>query len=419
MHSQTIRMSVKALPYFISKRIAFRSHRAVSQLMVRLTILTVALAIGVMEIASSLVQGFETAITDKVIGFVSHIQIREYNTDEDNNPELHPLRDKTGSLKLMRNQPFVEHISPYILKWAMVEKSENMEVFMLKGIDGQYDWGFFGDNLRAGKLPDFSGGVESLEVLVSQKQAEILDLKIGDKLTISFIQDPIKRRPVKVAGIYNTGFEEFDKITLFCDLRMLQNVMGWQPDEVMGYEVDVKDSRNLYAKADSLNMLAGDLWEAVPVTELPVVAHIFDWLTVQHQNVWLILTLMMAVAIINMTTVVLILIIERTYMIGILNALGMRFGQLQRVFVWNMGMLMLPGIVLGNVVGLGLLASQYYGRWLQLDPENYFLDSVPVAWCWDKFLLINLAALGVCTLAMFLPTLIVSTIKPVKAIGFR
>lgn len=387
--------------------------------MVRLTIITVALAVCVMEVSLSLVKGFEQAISDKVVGFVSHIQIREYNADKETNPEIEPLQDENGTIPQIQKMPFVQSVSPYIVKWAMVEKGENTEVFMLKGIDKNYDWSFFKNTLKEGKIPDLNGDDESLQVLISQAQAHILNAKVGDKITITFIQDPIKRRPVKVAGIYNTGLEEYDKITLFCDIRLLQNVMKWQTGEVMGYEVDLKSSENLHEKADSLNRISGTDWEAVPVNEIPAYAPIFDWLNLQHQNVWVILILMIAVAIINMTSVVLILIIERTQTIGILNALGMKYSRLQQIFIWNMGMLMLPGMLIGNIIGLSLLASQYYFQWLSLDPENYFLDKVPVAWVWDQFILINLATLVACSLAMFVPTLIVSRISPMKAIRFQ
>jgi lipoprotein-releasing system permease protein len=387
--------------------------------MVRLTIITIALAICVMEVSMSLVQGFEQAISDKVIGFVSDIQIREYNSDKEANPEVAPLEDKNGTIGNIQKMSFVKSVSPYIIKWAMVEKGENTEVFMLKGIDKNYDWTFFKNTLKEGKIPDFTGEEESLQVLISQAQAHILNAKVGDKITITFIQDPIKRRPVKVAGIYNTGLEEYDKITLFCDIRMLQNVMKWANNEVMGYEVDLHNSENLHEKADTLNTLSGAEWEAVPVPEIPAYAPIFDWLRLQNQNVWVILILMIAVAVINMTSVVLILIIERTQTIGVLNALGMKYTHLQQIFLWNMGMLMLPGMLIGNLLALGLLAGQYYFHWLTLDPENYFLDTVPVAWVWNQFVYINIGTFLICCIAMFLPTLIVSRITPMKAIRFQ
>ncbi len=407
------------LSLFIAKKISFRQQRSISTLMIRLAILSIAVAIAVMEVSLSLVQGFESAIREKVIGFVSHIQIGNYGFLVDGSNEIEPLTDSTGTVNRIKKESYVQSISPYILKWAMIEAKEEMEVLMLKGIDKDYNFDFFRRNLISGKLPSFKDSTESLEILISQKQASLLKLKEGDKATILFIQDPIKRRPVRVSGIYNTGLEEFDRTTVFCDLRLLQKVMKWKENEVMGYEVNLKSSTQLESKSDSINNLSQNLWEAIPVTQIPAYSPIFDWLKIQHQNVWVILILMILVAVINMSSVVLIMIIERTHMIGVLNALGMNAIRLQGVFVWKMGMLMLSGMVLGNLVGLGGLALHYHFLFLHLDPENYFLDTVPVAWVWDKFLIINVSALIICTLTMYIPTLIINRISPVKAIQFR
>jgi lipoprotein-releasing system permease protein len=187
----------------------------------------------------------------------------------------------------------------------------------------------------------------------------------------------------------------------------------------MGYEVDLKNAENLEKTASEIHLLANENWEAVPVTKIPAYAPIFDWLKLQHQNVWFILILMMAVAIINMSSVVLILVIERTPTIGVLHALGMRPRNIQSIFVWNMFFLMVIGLVIGNIVGLGLLASQYFFKWLTLDPESYFIDSVPVAWVWTQFFWINLITIVVCSLMMYIPTLIIARINPTKAIRFQ
>lgn len=222
------------LSYFIAKRISFRQQRSISTLMVRLAIISIALSISVMEISLSLVQGFETAIREKVIGFVSHIQIGDYGFLGNAATEIEPLRDSTNVIDLIRKQPYVQSVSPYIIKWAMIDADGEMEVLMLKGIDKNYDFSFFKGHLKQGKLPDLSVENQSLEILISQKQAELLQLKVGDKATILFIQDPIKRRPVKISGIYNTGLEEFDRITVFCDMRLLQKVMRWEESDAMG-----------------------------------------------------------------------------------------------------------------------------------------------------------------------------------------
>lgn len=414
--------------YFFAKKIAFKNPRAVSALVVRLAIITIALAVAVMEISLSLAQGFQDSIKQKVIGFVSHVQVGQYGFLDHLTAEVSPIKDTLGMRALIQKQPDVKSVSPYILKWAMIESKGNIEVWMLKGIDANYDWDFFKKALKEGKMPDYGSKRalseaemsldESLDILISRKQAQKLELKVGEKATLLFIQNPVKRRPVKVVGIYDTGLEEFDAITLFCDIRLLQNVMKWQPSEVMGYEVDLVSGENITETAAKINALLGADTQAVGVMDMEAYRPIFDWLNLQSQTVWGILILMIIVAIINMTSVVLILIIERTRTIGILSALGLSRSRIQGLFVWNIFFLIGIGLLIGNVLGLGLLAIQYHFQVMKLDAESYFLDYVPVAWVWGKFIALNIATILICTLFMYLPTLIIAKISPVKAIRF-
>lgn len=385
-------------------------------LLVYLAIISIALAVAVMEISVSLVQGFQDAIKQKIIGFVSHVQVGGFGFTENMSVEVNPISDSSGLQKRIAALPYVQSVSPYIMKWTMIESAENTDVLMLKGIDSKYDWRFFSRSLKAGKLPDFTKNDESLEILISRIQAQKLNLKVGDKAKLLFIQDPIKRRPVKVAGIYDTGLEEFDAIILFCDIRLIRNVMGWGKTDWMGLEVDLTSENHLEARADSINLMLDSDLEAVAVTQIPDYAPIFEWLKLQHQNVWVILILMVIVALINMTSVVLILMIERTRTIGILRSIGMKISQLQMVFIWNIAFLTLLGVIAGNVLGLGLLALQSHFQIVKLDPENYFLDFVPVAWEWNKFLWINIGTILICSIFMYLPTLAIARITPVKAL---
>lgn len=405
--------------YFFARRITWNNPQAVSSLVVKFAILSIALSVAVMEVSLSLVQGFETEIQRKVIGFVSHIQIGKYGFLDNMNAEIKPIEHTPEFSAKIKKMADVKNVIPYISKWALVESGNSLEILALKGINEEYDWTFFKKSLKSGTLPNLKMPDESLEVLISQKQSKLLNAKVGDKLTILFIEDKstMKRRPVKVVGIYNTGLEEFDATTLFCDMRMLQNVMKWSANEVMGYEVNLKSDEHIAEATKKINAEAGYDFEAMSVLQMR--PEIFDWLHLQHQNVWVILILMMVVAIINMSSVVLILIIERTKTIGILSALGLTKSRTILIFLWNIFFLILVGIVLGNILGLGLLGFQYFTQIFKLDPENYFLDYVPVAWVWAKFFWVNVATVILCTLCMVLPASAIMWITPIKAIRFQ
>ncbi|MFN0203826.1 MAG: ABC transporter permease [Bacteroidia bacterium] len=405
--------------YFFAKRIVWQNQRAVSSLVVKLAILSIALAIAVMEISLSLVQGFETEIQRKVIGFLSHIQIGKYGFLDNMNAEVMPIKNSADFVQKIKAVPQVKSVTPYIQKWALVEAGDVLEILELKGVDTTYDWPFFEKALKQGKLPNLKEPDESLEILISETQARKLKLKVNDKATILFIEDmnQLKRRPVKISGIYNTGLEEFDAIRLFCDMRMLQNVMKWDSLSVMGFEVMLKEEKGIAGITKQLNEVAGYEMQAKSVFEIR--PEMFNWLQLQHQNSNLILGLMAIVAVINMASVVLILIIERTRTIGILNALGLKQIRIIRIFLFNCLFLILTGVVIGNILGLSLLAIQHHFQLLKLDPENYFLDYVPVAWVWGRFAFVNISLVILCVLCMIFPASVILRITPIKAIRFQ
>ncbi len=422
--------------YFFARRIVFNNKRKVSTLVVRLAIITIALAVATMEISLSFVQGFETEIQKKVIGFGSHLQIgnflREYDT------EIKPLDLSDPILDTLRANPYVASVSPFVLKEALLKSDGGSAGIGLKGVNGNYDWRFFQSVLKEGEIPDYGGEKLSLEVLISRKQAKQLQLKVGDRVRLYFLTDPIRQRKIQVGGIYETGMEEFDNLTVICDMKMLQKIWKWEDEEVSGFEVNMDWERMnkicqyslspqfpffkrecrqaIEIVAEEVNYITPFGWGATPITQL--FPEIFDWLSFQHQNVWVILILMTIVGVINMITVVLILIIERTRTIGILKALGLPNFRLKRTFIWNAFFLIGIGVLIGNTLGLGLLASQEALGWLRVRQEDYFIEVVPVAWVWGRFLLVNIGTILICTLFMYIPTIVIGRITPVKAIRF-
>ncbi|MDX2246780.1 MAG: FtsX-like permease family protein [Bacteroidia bacterium] len=401
--------------YFFAKRITFKTQRAASGLVVRLSILSIALAVATMEVALSVVQGFQTEIQNKVVGFGSHIQIGNYYHEEDT--EILPLPKNEPAIDSVRALPEVVSVSPYVFRTSLFNSERGWDGVLLKGVDKNYDWGFFSSVLKEGSIPDYSGPEESLQILVSRKQARNLDLRIGDKARLMFLPAPPRRRQVEIAGIYETGMEEFDNNIMICDMRLLQKIWRWQEDQVSGFEVNLSSLEKIEETTLQINEITPFQFGAEPITYL--YREIFDWLELQHQNVWFILILMVIVAIINMTSVMLIVIIERTRMVGILKAMGLPAFRVRRMFIWNALFLVTIGVVLGNILGLGLIGLQDAFGWFRLNQEDYFIETVPIAWVWWRFLGVNAAVIGICTLAMLIPTTVINRITPLQAIRFE
>lgn len=399
-------------------RVSFRAQRSISSLVVRLGILSIMLGVAVMEVTVSIVYGFQDAIHEKVIGFGAHIRIG--NLLEELESEITPLPRYNEFIDNIETIPEVGNIAPYVMKPAMLKAKDPQEGVLLKGLDMKYDWTFFREALDEGEIPDLAKGKRySKDLLISRKIADLLDVDVGEKVFAYFFQENVRVRTFQVAGIYKTDLGEFDQQFALCDLRALQGIWGWSDDQVAGFEIRLKDIdgiEDIGPLAEQIQEYVPYQYEATPITrEYP---ELFEWVELQHQNVWFILGLMVIVAVINMISVLLILILERTRTIGLLKALGMSNTRVWNIFVANGFFLVLIGLALGNLLGLGLLASQELWGWLTVDQESYFVDVVPVEWVWEWFLAVNLGVLVICTVFMYIPALLVLRISPVRALRF-
>lgn len=399
--------------YYYARRITFKQQRSVSALVVKLAVISIAISVAVMEISLSVVQGFETKIQDKVVGFGSHIQIGNYFSMDE---EEIPIPIDTSFMEQVKTLQEVVSISPYVLKWSILSTPDYKGGVVMKGVDSTFDWRFFESCLVEGRLPDYKQEKASLEVMISKIQARQLALKVDEKARAYFFEDPLRMRRVKIVGIYETGMEEFDNNLVICDLRMLQKIRRWKSGEVTGFEINLRSLEKLDVTADSINQMSIN-YAVYPITRL--YPEIFEWLNLQHQNVDFIVLLMIIVAVINMTSVILILIIERTRDIGILKALGLKNFKVQLMFMWNAFFLILVGVIIGNILGLGLLYLQSEFGLIEVNQENYFIKTVPVAWVWGKFLNVNLLVISICTLFTLIPALVTARITPIRAIRFQ
>lgn len=398
--------------YFLARRLTFQHQRAASGLVVRLAVISIAVAVATIEIALSFVEGFETEIQNKVVGFGSHIQVGNYYRSADT--EVSPIDKEEPSMELVKNLPYVVSVSPYVERPALFKSDIGWDGALLKGIDSTYTWDFFTATLKEGEIPNYATEKTNREILISRKQADNLDLAVGDRAYMVFFTNTIRPRRVTVAGIYETGMEEFDNTVVLCDMRLLQQIWRWTPDQISGFEVNLNDLDMLDSATFQINEITPYTFGAEPITN--IFPEIFDWLGLQHQNVDVILALMILVGIINMTTVLLILIIERTRTIGILKSLGMPAFRIQRMFIWNAFFLIGIGTLAGNMLGLGLLASQDWLGWVKVNQADYFIETVPVAWVWGRFFYANLLVVGCCTIFMIVPSFVINRISPVRAI---
>lgn len=364
--------------------------------------------------AVAILTGFQKEISNKVIGFGSHIQVRALDMNE--TYEANPINRYGEYVDELKKNPAIEQMQVYAQKAAIIKTDDNVEGIVLKGVDSTYDWAFLQKCLVDGELPKFATEFSSKEILLSKTVADKLDLKVGDKVRLYFIQEPVRARALTISGVFETGLEDYDKSFALVDIRQIQKLNGWSDSLVHGHEITLKNFDNLKQVAEDINAeLPPQLYSYSAVQMKP---QIFDWLNLLDTNVIIIIVLMILVASINMITALLVLIIERTNMIGILKALGSNNVGIQKIFLYKAAYLIVQGLAIGNILGIGFCLYQAETKFITLNAESYYLSFVPINIDWTAIAAINIGAFVVCLLAMILPSLMVSRISPVKAIRF-
>jgi lipoprotein-releasing system permease protein len=370
---------------------------------------------AVMICSVGILTGFKSQITNKVVGFGSHIQVKALDLNE--SFEATAINRKQAFLSEAKKLPEIASIQVFATKAAIIKTENDVEGIVLKGVEKNYDWKFLEASIIEGKLPDFTDSVAASEdIFVSKILADKLRLKVGDKVPLYFIQEPVRARGLTVSGIFETGLEDYDKLFAIVDLRHIQRLNSWGDSMVHGFEINLKDFSKLDAVTYEINGELPPQLRAYSAYEMK--PQIFDWLALLDTNVVIIIVLMILVACINMITALLVLIIERTNMIGILKALGSTDGGIQRIFIYKAAYLIGQGLLLGNILGIGFCLYQQKTAFLKLDAESYYLNFVPVHLEVAPVLLINAGAFVICLLAMLLPSLMIARISPVKAIRF-
>lgn len=401
---------------FISARITFKSKRTFSKLIVRIAIIGIMLGLGVMILSLAIVKGFKHEIRNKVRGFAGDIRVVKF--DLNNSYQSSSFPADSEFVKRALKSPFITHVMPVATKPGIVKANNEIEGVVLKGVDKNYDWSYFKKMMVAGEVIDFADSVEAQkEIMISQTTADRLKLKVGDKLLMYFVEDDLRKRQFKIKGIFNIGVEEVDKTFVIGALSLINRLNNWQPNEIGQYELRVADFEHINEAAYALEtVLPVKLKEYTIEEDYPT---IFEWLNLLDVNSVVMLVLMVAVAVINMISALLIMILERTAMIGMLKAMGASNWAIRKIFLINASYLIGFGLLLGNLLGIGLGYFQMYTHFFQLDQASYYMTFVPVEFNIFDIVALNIGTLIICLLVLIIPSTLVSRISPVKAIQFK
>lgn len=412
------------LELFIARKIHFskEGNRQVTPPAVRIAIVGVALGLAVMILSVAIVIGFKKEVRNKVIGFGSHIQIT--NFDNNSSYETTPIAVSDSLLQALQEFPGIKHIEGYATKMGILKTDSDFQGVVLKGIDTDYDWSFFRNNLKEGELLTIDPKKTSTDVIISRYLSDLLGLKLGDSILTYFVQEDVRARKFNIAGIYETGFMDYDKLFVLADIKQIRRLNGWEKDEVSGLELLVDDYDKLDQIAEDLyfNLVEkqdrhGNTYFTRSIKEMNPM--IFNWLDVLDVNVVVILILIFAVAGFTMISGLLIIILERTNMIGILKALGENNVSIRKIFLYISFFLIGKGMLWGNVVGIAICLIQSHFRIIKLDPSIYYLDAVPIDLSIVSLILLNIGTLCASMLMMLGPSYLITKIDPAKSIRFE
>ncbi|HWB24762.1 MAG TPA: ABC transporter permease [Chitinophagaceae bacterium] len=405
---------------FIARRIAFNNQKSFSRFIIRLATAATALSVAAMIITISFVSGFQEAVGKKVFSFWGHLRIQEYQEDKAIVAEETPLQENDTVVRIVKSIPGVKEIQAFTTKSAILEKNKEIEGILFKGVDSNYDFDNLNPFLLSGQWLNFNDSNYSSQIVISQPLAAKLQINLGDTINIYFISvenQNTTRRKLRVCGIYKTGIDEFDQRFAIGDIRLLRKVNNWNKDEIGGYEVFLNNYKNMDSIDNVIHYALPEAWVSRTIKE--VYPYIFDWLNIQDTNELVIFIIMTVVAIINLITCLLILVLERTRMVGVLKAIGSRDATIQQIFLYNSTFIAGAGILIGFVLGTGICLLQQYTGFIKLDEAAYYVAVAPVKVIWWQVGLVCLATLAVCFISLIIPTILVKTIRPIKAIQFR
>jgi lipoprotein-releasing system permease protein len=411
-------------PFFIARRIHFGddSRRRVSKPAVRIATAGIAVGLTVMILSVAIVMGFKSEVRAKVVGFGSHIQITRF--DNNSTFETRPVVISDSMIRSLQALPGIKHVERFVTKPGVVKTESDFQGVIFKGIDRGFDWDFFDSNMTAGKSFSLNDTTPSNRVIISRTIADNLKLRPGDSFIAYFLQDRIRARKFIVSGIYSTNFGEYDKLFILCDLRTIQRLNEWAPDEISGLAITVNDFDRLADTGDMVYFKVANRVDRngaayYSQTIQDINPQLFAWLGLFDMNVWVILSLMMIVSGFVMISGLLILILERTSMIGVLKALGSSDWAVRKIFLYHSCFLIGKGMLWGNAIALTMCLVQKYTGVIPLDPVNYYVSAVPIQLNIWVVLLLNAAVFFISTLMLVAPSYLITKISPAKTIRYE
>lgn len=406
--------------YFIARRLTqSKQHKSsISAPIIKIAISAVAIGMVMMIVSVATGLGLQEKIRQKVSAFNGHIVISNFD-DNQSDVSLNPISTKQDFYPQFKSVEGISHIQAVANKAGIIRTETAFEGIVLKGVGRDFNWNNLSEYIVDGRKPHFSGGISN-EILLSKYLANRLNLKVGDRFNTFFMKDTGNQLPFArnftVCGLYDSGFRDFDGTYIIGDIRQVQRMNKWKPDQVGAFEVFVDDFTQIDQKGKEVYESIGSTLDTQAITNK--YAYIFDWLKLFDFNIWVILGIMVLVATINMVVALLVLILERTQMIGILKALGADNTSVRKIFLYNAFHLIARGLLWGNGIGIGLLLLQRYTGLVKLDPENYYVNEAPVYFNWLYILLLNAGTIAICLLVLLIPSYIITKISPVKAIRF-
>jgi len=407
--------------YFISKRLVTKSDykSSISAPIIKIAISAITIGVVMMFIAIATGFGLQEKIREKIAAFNGHIVINNFTNNQATITQ-NPVSTQQEFYPSFTSIPEIEHIQKVATKYGIIRTETDFEGIVVKGVDEQYRWEYLEEFLVDGVLPVFDESI-SREVLISDYLAKRLGFKTGDKLIVYFLREDQDRLPrsvgLTISGIFDSGFKEFDETYIIADLKQIQRLNDWSANEIGQFELFVEDFDDIQEVGYKVYEEVDSFLNASTIVEL--YPSIFEWLKMFDFNIILIIGIMILVAGINMMTALLVLILERTQMIGILKALGSSDWSIRKIFLYNAGFLIFKGLFWGNLIGISLLLIQKYFKVIPLNPETYYVSEAPIYLSLDYILIINFGTLLLCLLMLLIPSVIIVKISPVKAMKFE